>query len=166
MVAPLVIAAAGLGALGKIMGGLSARAAARARAKALEQQARQSLMEGGVEAMMGLEADERVIANATVNAAAGGGGLQGSASRVLDDLQRQSVFRARSTIYRAEGEARRARYEGKVAKVEGDNALAGSIVSAGSSLLGAFAKSSLGGGGASASSPKSILAGKSMELKL
>lgn len=163
MVAPLVIAAAGLSAVGKILGGASARSSARARAKANEMQARQALLESGVAAQVGVEADEREIARAATLAAAGGGGFEGSAMRVLDDLSRQSVFRARSSIYRGQAEAQARRYDAKVAKREGDNALFSSIVGAGSSLLSSFASSRLGAGGGGG--PSSILAGKTAEVR-
>lgn len=137
--APVAIAAAGLEAVGKLMGGMMANGAARARGRALDDQARQALGEAGVASMVGAEQDERLMARAaTVAATQGGGGV--GASRVLADLERQSAFKARNTIYRGRAEARNARYEAKLSRAEGRNAMIGATIEATSSLLSSFAQ--------------------------
>lgn len=138
----LPIAAAGLSAVGSLFGGASARAAAKARAKALEAAARQAKLEGGVAASQGLQEDERTIAAASTRAAAGGAGLRGSAADVIDDLSRQSMYRARSTLYRATSEARNRLYEAQVARREGQDAFIQGIIGAGASMLGGFGQAS------------------------
>lgn len=135
---PLVIASAGMSALSSIFGGVTARNAAKARASALEQGARQALQEGGVAAQMGYAADERAIAHATTLAAAGGGGFGGSNLNVLDDLARQQTFRARSTIYSAQREAYNLQTEARSARTEGQNAYLGGLISASGSMLRGF----------------------------
>ena len=138
MVAPIALAAAGLSAAGKIFGGITANSAARARARALEDGARQALNEAGVAAQLAIEDDERAMARAVTLAAAGGRGA--TASRVLADLERQSVFRARTAAYRGQAEARNKRYDAQVSRAEGRSALIGSFIDAGSSLLSTFAQ--------------------------
>lgn len=151
---PLMLIAAGLGAAGKIAGGITARSAAKARARALEDQSRQALAESGIAAMVGMEDDERAIAAATTRAAAGGG-TGGSTTRVLADLERQSAQRARGTIYRGQMESRNADYEAKVSLEEGRQALIGSVISAGAQVAGALA--GMPGGGAGGGAKPSLL---------
>lgn len=144
MVLPLLmIAAAGLGAVGKLVGGASARDAAKARASALEAASRQALQEGGVAAQMGLTEDERTIAHATTQAAKGGGGFGGSTLNVLDDLARQQTFRARSTIYGARKESYGLLTDARASRVEGSNAMLEGIIGAGGSLLSGFANAAM-----------------------
>lgn len=151
MVLPLVAAAvvsAGLSAVGKILGGVGAKSAAKQRARALETNAQMDLAESGLAAQMGLEQDERVAASlATQAAAGGGGGLQGSSLRVLNDLGRQSLQKARNTVYGGQTSAWARRNDAQVARAEGRNAMTGAIFGAGSSLIGGFAKAYTAGQG-------------------
>ena len=152
MVLPLIVAgamvgAAGLAAVGKILGGISAKNAAKRRAQQLETSAQMSLAESGVAAQLGLEEDERVAgALATQAASGGGGGLRGSALNVLNDLGRQSLQKARNTVYQGQTQAWSARNDAAVAKVNGRNALTEGVLGAGSTLLSAAAKAYAGGG--------------------
>lgn len=159
MVAPLFLAAAGIGAVKSLVGGITGRSAARARGRALDAAARQARAEGGVAAQMGMEDDARLMARAETMAAAGGGGFGGSTLNVLDDLARQSMFKARSTIYRAEREASNSEYEAKVSRKDGTNAMIGGVLGAASSALTAFmpapiAKASLLAGAAGSAAGK------------
>lgn len=145
MVAPLVIGAmvgaAGLSAVGKILGGIGANKAAKARAKALELGAQMDLDEAGIAAQLGLEEDERVAgALATHAAAGGGGGLGGSALSVLNDFGRQSLMKARNTTYSGMTAAWARRNDAAVARAEGKNAKTAGFIGAGGSLLGGFAQ--------------------------
>lgn len=139
MVLPLLavpIAAAAISSIGKILGGISAKKAAKRRAAQLRQGAQMDLDESGVEAQLALEEDERVGASLAVNAAAGsGGGLRGSALDVLNDLGRQSLGRARAITYRGQTEAWARRNEAREVKKAGSQALTSSIFSAASSFL-------------------------------
>lgn len=152
MVLPLIAAAAvggaaGLSAIGKILGGISAKQAAKQRAAALEQGALMDLAESGLAAQLGLEEDERVAASLATQAAAGsGGGLQGNAGRVLADLGRQSLQKARNTVYQGQTAAWSRRNDASVAKANGRNALTQGFVGAGSTLLSAAAKIYAAGG--------------------
>lgn len=154
MVAPLVVAgvaaaaSAGLSAIGKLLGGASAKSAAKRRAQALELGAQMDLNEAGIAAQLGLEEDERVSASLAVNAAAGGGGgLGGSALRVLNDLGRQSLMKARNTTYQGATAAWARRNDANVARAEGRNAMTQGVLGAGGSLIGGFAKLYAAGGG-------------------
>ena len=144
MVAPLAVAAvasAGLSALGKILGGASAKSAAKRRAQQLEYSAGMDLAEAGVAAQLGLEDDERVAGQLAVAAAAGGGGgLGGSALRVLDDLGRQSLRKARNTTYQGQTAAWSRRNDAAQARAEGRNAFTQGIIGAGGSLISGAAK--------------------------
>jgi len=151
MVLPLVaaaVASAGLSAVGKILGGIGAKKAAKARAKALEINAGMDLAEAGVAAQLGLEQDERVAASlATQAAAGGGGGLGGSALAVLNDLGRQSLQKARNTVYGGQTAAWSRRNDAQVARAEGRNAMTGAIIGAAGSLIGGAAKAYSAGKG-------------------
>lgn len=143
MAFPLLLAAAGFSALSKITGGVNARDAAKARASRLEQGSRQALQEGGVAAQMGLAQDERAIAHAVTQAAAGGGGFGGSTLNVLDDLARQQTFRARSTIYGAGKESYNLLSDAQASRKEGKNAMIEGLLGAGGSLLAGFGSAAL-----------------------
>lgn len=139
---PVGIAAAGLSAVGSLFEGITANSAAKARARQLEMQAQQARQEGGVAAQMGIADDQRMQAHAATLAAANGGGFEGSAMNVLNDLQQQSLFKAKSTVYRAQSQANNADYEASVARQEGKNALISGAIKAGSSLLSGFGQAS------------------------
>lgn len=149
MVAPVVaaaIGAAGLSALGKILGGIGAKSAAKQRARALELGAQMDLDEAGIAASMGLEDDERQAGRLAVEAAAGGGGgLGGSSLRVLNDLGRQSLMKARNTVYGGQTSAWSRRNDARQARAEGRNALTQGVLGAGGSLLSGYAKAYGGG---------------------
>ncbi|HYE47308.1 MAG TPA: hypothetical protein VEA44_16205 [Caulobacter sp.] len=71
-----------------------------------EQFAKMARGEGAAQAALDWEEGARVRGRAATLAAAGGGGLTGSALDVLDDLGRQAKFKVRSTLYSAETDAR------------------------------------------------------------
>jgi hypothetical protein len=153
MVLPLIYAAAiggaaGLSAMGKLLGGAAKKSAAKRRAQTLEMGAQMDLDEAGFNAQLGLEDDERVAgALATQAAAGGGGGLGGSALRVLHDLGRQSLTKARLTVYQGQSAAWARRNEATQTKAAGKNAFAQGALGAGSTLIGAAARVYAGGGG-------------------
>jgi hypothetical protein len=133
------IAAAGLGALGKISAGKAEKKAAYARAQRLEEGSRQRLQETGLQASIDSEEADRLMGTAAVHAAAGGGGgLRGSALDVLGDLERQSLARTRNTIYRGTSEARAMIQDAAASRTEGKSALRSSLISAAGTLLGGF----------------------------
>lgn len=133
------IAAAGLGALGKLSAGSADKKAAYARAARLEQGSRQRLQETGLEASIAAEDADRMMGTAAVRAAAGGGGgLRGSALDVLADLERQSLSRTRNTIYRGTAEARNMILDAEASRTEGKAAKRSSLISAAGTLLGGF----------------------------
>jgi hypothetical protein len=159
MVAPVLaaaaaatVASAGISAIGKLLGGRARSAAAKARAKALELGAQMDLDESGIAAQLGLEEDERVAGQLAVLAASGGGGgVRGSALRVLDDLGRQSLQKARNTTYQGmtaawsrRNEASQSRAEAKAAKLDGYLGAAGSLL--GGAARAATIMSGSGGG--------------------
>lgn len=99
MAVPVAALAVGLKAAGKIMGGIGGYRANKAKAKALKFAATNARREAGVQASIQLEDSDRIGARAaTLAAASGGGGLQGSALAVIDDLARQGMYRARQTV--------------------------------------------------------------------
>lgn len=101
MAGPVTVMALATGAkaIGKLFGGFGKYRAGKARAKALKFAARNARREAGINASIQLEESDRVGARAaTLAAASGGGGLQGSALAVIDDLARQGMYRARQTV--------------------------------------------------------------------
>lgn len=129
--------AAGLSAVGKIFGGIGAKRAAQARAKALTNAARNARQEAGVAASIALEDSDRVGARAATQAAAsGGGGLQGSALAVIDDLARQGMYRARQTVRDGLSQSVALLNDATTAKRQGSLDLFSSFIDAGSTVLG------------------------------
>jgi hypothetical protein len=129
--------AAGVSAVGSIMSGFGKRNAAKARARALTNAARNTRREAGIKASMALEESDRVGARAaTLAAASGGGGLQGSALDVIADLSRQGVYRARQTVRDGLAESVALLNDATTAKRQGDLDLTSSFIEATSTVLG------------------------------
>ena len=151
MAVPVAMLAVGLKAAGNLFGGFGAYRAGQARGKALKFAATNARREAGVQASIGLEESDRIGARAaTLAAASGGGGLEGSALSVIDDLARQGMYRARQTV--RDGLARSAALldESTAARRQGQMDLTASIISAGSTVLGGMgqaAQARRGGGG-------------------
>ena len=131
--------AAGVSSVGQILGGFAKFQAARSQAAQLKAQARNARREAGVSASIQLEDSERVGARAaTMAAASGGGGLQGSALAVIDDLARQGMYRARQTVRDGLSQSVALRNQAKSVQRQGQMDLFGSIVGASSTALGAM----------------------------
>ncbi|TCS14542.1 hypothetical protein [Caulobacter sp. BK020] len=124
---------AGISAIGSMLGGVGQFMASRGQARALRRGAAQARREAGVRAGLALEEGDRAAAQAAVNAAAGGGGLTGSALGALDDLASSAMFNARSAIYEGVTEGRNLDYQAKVAKKQGGLALVTNWLQAGGS---------------------------------
>ncbi len=136
MVAPVLLAA-GVSSIGKLMGGFGASRAAKARARMLTAQARNVRQEAGIKASMALEDSDRTGARAaTLAAASGGGGLQGSALAVIDDLARQGVYRARQTVRDGLAESAGLLNDATTAKRQGSLEMFSSVIDATSTFLG------------------------------
>lgn len=135
MVAPVLLAA-GVSAVGSLFGGNGKRNANRAKARALQAAARNVRREAGVTASLQLEESDRVGARAATQAAANGGGLQGSAMDVIDDLARQGVYRARQTVRDGVSQSVQLLNDATTAKRQGDLELFSSAIDAGSTFLG------------------------------
>jgi len=129
--------ATGVSAVGSILGGIGKRNQMKARARALTNQARNVRQEAGIKASLALEDSDRVGARAaTLAAASGGGGLQGSALAVIDDLARQGVYRARQTVRDGLAESTALLNDATTAKRQGDMELTSAFIEATSTVLG------------------------------
>jgi len=137
MVAPVLLAA-GAQALGSIFKGLGGYRAGKAKAKALGYAARNARQEAGVQASIQLEDSDRIGARAaTLAAASGGGGLQGSALAVIDDLARQGMYRARQTVRDGLSASVALKNDAVTAKRQAVADLTAGFIEAGTSFLGA-----------------------------
>lgn len=128
---------ASLAAVGKVFGAIGGYQAGRAKAKALTYAATNARREAGVKASMQLEESDRIGARAaTLAAASGGGGIEGSALAVIDDLARQGLFRARQTV--RDGVSQSVAYlnDATTAKRQGEADLVGGLIDAGATVLG------------------------------
>jgi hypothetical protein len=133
----MTMLAAGLSAVGSIIGGIGRFQAGRARARALRFAARNARQEAGVRASIAMEESDRVGARAaTLAAASGGGGLQGSALAVIEDLARQGVYRARQTVRDGLSESIALQNDARVARQQASLDLTTSLFEAGSTVLG------------------------------
>lgn len=140
MALPVIAAAAGLQALGSLLGGFGANAAGKQRRKAAYAAARQTRQEASVEASTIADQVERALARAAVLGAAAGGGFDGSAGDVMRDQEQRGKFNVRSAIWQGETRATALEQEGEVARAEGKNALVAGVIDAGSTLLGGMAR--------------------------
>lgn len=147
----LPLLAAGISAVGSIIGGVGRRNQARARAAALKDQARNARQEAAVNAQLRLEESDRVGARAaTLAAASGGGGLQGSALDVLADLSRQGMYRARQTVRDGVAQGIALMNDAETMKRQGDLDLTVGFFDAATTVLGQMGQSAqkrrMGGG--------------------
>lgn len=141
MPVPIAMLAVGVKALGSLLGGVGSYRANKGRAKALKFAATNARREAGVQASIQLEDSDRIGARAaTLAAASGGGGLQGSALSVIDDLARQGMYRARQTV--RDGLSRSAALldESTAASRQAQADLTASFIDAGSTVLGGMGK--------------------------
>lgn len=129
--------AAGMSAVGSLLGGFGRYRAGKARAKALFYQARNARREAGVNASIQLEESDRIGARAaTLAAASGGGGLQGSALEVIDDLARQGMFRARQTVRDGVARSYALMDESTAARRQAELDMTSAVFEAGATVLG------------------------------
>ena len=129
--------AAGLSAVGSIIGGIGKFQAGQSRSRALRFAARNARQEAGIRASIAMEESDRVGARAaTLAAASGGGGLQGSALAVIDDLARQGVYRARQTVRDGLSESVALQNDARVARQQASLDLTTSLFEAGTTVLG------------------------------
>ncbi|WP_312598238.1 hypothetical protein [Brevundimonas sp.] len=136
MVAPVLLAA-GVSSVGKLFGGFGAKRAGQARARMLTNQARNVRQEAGIKASLALEDSDRTGARAaTLAAASGGGGLQGSALDVIGDLARQGVYRARQVVRDGLAESAGLLNDATTTKRQGSLDLFSSMIDATSTFLG------------------------------
>lgn len=139
---PLMALAAGASAVGKLVQGIGGYRSGQAKAKALGFAARNARQEAGIKASLALEDSDRIGARAaTLAAASGGGGLQGSAMAVIDDLARQGVYRARQTVRDGLSESVALLNDATTAKRQGELELTAGVIDAGTSVLGSMGKS-------------------------
>jgi hypothetical protein len=139
MAIPVAALAAGASAVGSLFSGIGRFGQGKARSKALKYAARNARREAGVRASIALEDSDRIGARAaTLAAASGGGGLQGSALAVIDDLARQGMYRARQTVRDGLAESSALLQEAGTARAQADLDLFSSVLSAGSTVLGAI----------------------------
>lgn len=128
---------AGMGAIGNLIGGIGKYRAGKARAKALKFAARNARQEAGVQASIQLEESDRIGARAaTLAAASGGGGLEGSAMAVIDDLARQGMYRARQTVRDGLAHSTALLDDATAARRQASLDLTSSVFQAGSTFLG------------------------------
>lgn len=141
MAVPVAMLAVGLKAAGQIIGGLGSYRQRKARAKALGYAARNARQEAGVQASIQLEDSDRIGARAaTLAAASGGGGLQGSALAVIDDLARQGLYRARQTVRDGLARSVALKDEATSERRQAEADVAGSVLQAATTVLGGAAE--------------------------
>lgn len=141
----LPVIAAGLSAMGSLLGGTSAFSGGRARNRAMKAAARQTRQEAAVDAAIINDGVERAAGAAAVAGASAGGGWQGSAVDVLTDLEQRGRFNVRSAIWSGNSRAAAQEHEGAMAEHDGKMALITSVIEAGSSLAGGFARNAEAG---------------------
>lgn len=139
MAVPVVALAVGAKALGSLFGGFGRSRANKARAKALKFAARNARQEAGINASLAMEESDRVGARAaTLAAASGGGGLQGSALAVIDDLARQGMYRARQTVRDGLAQSAAILDESTAARRQAGLDIATGVFEAATTVLGGF----------------------------
>lgn len=140
MPVPVMALAVGAKALGSLFGGIGGYRQGRARAKALKYAATNARREAGVKASLLLEDSDRTGARAaTLAAASGGGGLEGSALAVIDDLARQGMYRARQTVRDGVAQSYALQSDAATARAQAPLDLTTGFIDAGATVLGGIA---------------------------
>jgi hypothetical protein len=133
--------AAGLGAIGSLLKGVTGLFAGNTEAKAERNAASQAEAEGGEAASQAVQSGNAAAASAAVQGAANGGGFVGSTLGVVQDLANRAMFNARAAAYRGRVQAQNDMYQAGVAQAQGVQSLIGGVVGGASSLVGGFAQS-------------------------
>lgn len=129
---------------GQVVQGVATFGASRARAKAMQAQAKETRKLGDVEYRRRTEEGRRQLASATARAAASGFTVEGSALNVIADLARENDANARGARWAASREALSLRNTARQVKAQGNAALLSGVLQAGGSLI---QSSSVGNGG-------------------
>ena len=135
--------AAGIGAVGKLLGGITGLFGGNAQAALHNRNALMDAQQAGVDSSISWQQGEGVAAEGAVRAAANGGGLVGSSMGVITNLSQQAMYNARAQIYRGQVASQGELYQAAVAKNQGQRALIGGVVGAASSVAGGFLQSSI-----------------------
>ncbi len=133
----LMMAAAVASAGSAVAGGLNAYQTARYNADVLTQQSKAARQDAGVNAQLALEDGARATSTGITVASKAGGGYDGSARAVLEDLGRQNIYEARRITTEGAAIADAARAQAKMEVAQGNIALGTSILDAGATLMGA-----------------------------
>lgn len=137
----LTIGAAGIGAAGSILGGVSAKQQADAQAAALQRQADAERAQGSQEAAQKYADQKTLMGNEIAAAAASGGGA--SDPTILDiygDTAAKGYQQRQTIVANSENVARGDEESAANAKASGKSALIGGFIDAGSSLLSGASK--------------------------
>lgn len=133
----LMMAAAAASAASSMIGGVNAYQMAGYNAKVMRSQADQARQDAGVEAQLALEKGARDTGAGIVAAAKSGGGFDGSAMSVLQDLGRQSMYEARRISTEGVGQSDGLYAQARATKQQGAVQLFTSTLDAGATLLSA-----------------------------
>lgn len=133
--------AAGISGIGSLFKGITSLIAGNRQRDADNAAAAQALGEAGVNAQTALQEGDAAAAHGAAVAAANGGGFVGSSIGVIQNLSNQAMFNARAQVYRGQTIAQRDKYEGGVAHAQGVQGFVGSMIDAGTSLVGGMARS-------------------------
>lgn len=132
----LMMVAAFASAASTVAGGLNAYQTGRYNADVLNKQSKAARQEAGVNAQLALEQGARATGAGITIAAKAGGGYDGSARAVLEDLGRQNIYEARRITTEGVAISDAARAQAKMEIAQGNIALGTSVLDAGASLMG------------------------------
>ena len=132
----LLMAAVVASAASGLAGGLNAFQTARYNADVLTQQSKAAREDAAIQAQLALEDGARATSTGVTVAAKAGGGFDGSARSVLEDLGRQNLYEARRITSEGVAIADAAKAQAKMEIDSGNIALLTSSLDSASTLMG------------------------------
>ncbi len=133
----LMMAAAVASAASSAAQGLNAYQTARYNADVLTQQSKAARQDAGIQAQLALEQGARATGTGITVSAKAGGGYNGSAMAVLEDLGRQNIYEARRATTEGIVISDAARSQAKMETAQGNVALGTGLLDAAATLMGA-----------------------------
>lgn len=141
----LPILGAALGAVGSIAQGAAANSAAKANAKAMQQQAQLERQAGAYQVARQRDQLNRLTGRQVNNFAANGVALDGSAADVVTDSRTQGELDIAATMFGANVRSNNLETQAKITRAQGKSAMVGGIIGGFNSLIGGLGKTYIQG---------------------
>ncbi len=134
-----------VGAIGSVAQGAAANSAAKANAKAMQQQAMLEREQGAYQVARQRDQLNRLTGRQVNNLAANGMAMDGSAVDVIQDSRREGELDIAATMFGANIKSNNLETQAKIVRQQGKDAMVGGIIGGFNSLISGLGKTQLGG---------------------